>query len=54
MAIDNVDLRDRRFEIAHVRRERGFELLDDYLELRLGQHALELAQHQGVRREDAN
>jgi hypothetical protein len=54
MAVNNVNLRDGRLEIAHIGRERGFELLDDDLELSLRQDAFELAQHQGVRRQDAN
>ena len=54
MAINDVNLRDGRFKIAHVRRERGFELLDDDFKLRFRQDAFELAQHQGMRREDAN
>ena len=54
MAINDVDLRGGRFEIAHVWSERGFKLLDDDFELRLRQNAFELAQHQGVRRQDAN
>jgi hypothetical protein len=35
VAVNDVDLRDRRLEIAHVGRERGFELLDDNLNLSL-------------------
>jgi len=54
MPINDVNLSDRRLEIAHVRRERGFELLDDDFEWSFGQDAFELAQHQGMRREDAN
>ena len=54
VAVDYVNLRDRRLEIAHIGCERGFELLDDDLELSLRQDAFELAQHQGVRRQDAN
>ncbi len=54
MAINDVNLGDGRFEIAHVGRERGFELLDDDFKLSLRQDAFELAQHQGVRRQDAN
>ena len=52
--IDDVDLRDGRLEIAHIGRESGFELLDDDFELSLRQDAFELAQHQGMGREDAN
>jgi len=54
VSVNYVDLRDGRLEIAHVGRERGFELLDDNLNLSLGQNAFELAQHERVRREDAN
>ena len=54
MPVNNVDLRGRRFEIAHVGRERRFELLDDDFELSLRQNTFELAQHQRVRREDAD
>ena len=35
VSINDVDLRDGRLEIAHIRRERGFELLDDNLNLSL-------------------
>lgn len=52
--VDYVNLRDGRLEIAHVWRERGLELLDDDFEWSLRQDAFELAQHQGMRREDAN
>ena len=54
MAIDDVNLCDGRLEIAHVGRESGFELLDDDFELSLRQNAFEFAQHQRVRRQDAN
>ena len=54
VAIDYVDLSDGRLEIAHVGREGGFELLDDDFELSLRQDAFEFAQHQRVRRQDAN
>ena len=54
VAIDDVDLRDRWFEIAHVWRERGFELLDDDLELGLRQDAFKLAQHERVRRKNTD
>ena len=54
VAVDYVNLRDRRLEIAHIGREGGFELLDDDLELSLRQNAFEFAQHQRVRRQDAN
>ncbi len=54
VSIDDVNLRDGRLEIAHIGRERGFELLADDLELSLRQNALEFAEHQRVRRQDAN
>src|SRR6266850_2755315 len=54
VGIDDVDLSARRFQGAEIRRQRGFQLLDDDLVLGFGQNAFELAQHQGVRREDAN
>ncbi len=54
MPIDDVNLCDGRLEIAHVGCERGLELLDDDFELSLRQNAFELAQHQRVRRQDAN
>ncbi len=54
MPINDVNLRDRRLKIAHVRRERGFQLLDDDFKLSLRQHAFELAQHQGMRRKDTD
>ena len=54
MSIDDVHLCDWRLEIAHVGRESGFELLDDDFKLSLRQDAFELAQHQRVRRQDAN
>jgi hypothetical protein len=55
VTVDDVDLRGRRLEIAHVRREGGFELLDDDFELRsLRQNTFELAQHQRVRRQDTD
>ena len=52
--VNHVNLRDWRLKIAHVWRERGFELLDDDFEWSLRQDAFELAQHQGVRRQDAD
>jgi len=54
MAVDDVDLSDGRLEIAHIRGERGFELLGGDFEISLGQNAFEFAQHQRVRREDAD
>src|SRR5882724_6064992 len=54
VGIDDVDLSARRLERAEIGRQRGFQLLDDDPVLGFGQNAFELAQHQGVRREDAN
>ena len=54
VAVDDIDLCDGRLEIAHVGRERGFELFDGDLELGLRQNAFEFAQHERVRRQDAD
>src|SRR6266850_2379549 len=54
VGIDDVDLGARGLEVTEIGRQRGFQLLNDNLVLSFGQNALELAQHQGVRREDAN
>jgi hypothetical protein len=54
VAIDNINLRDRRFEIAHVGGKRGFELFGGDFELRLRQYTFEFAQHQRVRRKNAD
>lgn len=54
VGIYDVNLRLRRLEIAKVGSQRRFELLRDNLEGRLRENAFELAQHQRVRREDAN
>lgn len=54
VAIDNINLRDRRLEIAHVGGQRGFELFGGDFELRLRQHPFEFAQHQRMRREYAD
>ena len=43
MGIDDVDLSARRFQSAEIRRQRGFQLLDDDLVLGFGQNAFELA-----------
>ena len=54
MRVNDVNLSLGRLKSAKVGREGGFQLLKDYFELRFRQNAFELAQHQGVRREDAN
>jgi len=54
MRVNDVNLRLRRLKVAKIGRERGFELFGDNFEWSLGENAFELAQHQGVRREDAN
>src|SRR6266404_3774265 len=54
VGIDDVNLSARRLEGAEIRHQGGFQLLNDNLVLGFGQNAFELAQHQGVRREDAN
>src|SRR6266850_606728 len=54
MRIDDVNLGARRLQISEIGRQGRFQLLNDNLVLGFGQNALELAQHQGVRREDAN
>ncbi len=54
VAVDHIDLRNGWLEIAHVWRERGFELFDDDFELSLRQNAFEFAQHQRVRRQDTD
>jgi hypothetical protein len=54
MRVNHVNLRLGRLEITQVRRKRGFQLLGDDFERRLRENALKLAQHQWVRREDAN
>ena len=54
VGVDDVDLSLGRFERAKIGSERGFELLGDNFEIGLGQNAFELAQHQRVRREEAD
>jgi hypothetical protein len=54
MRINDVNLCLRRLEITQIWRKRGLQLLGNDLERRLRKNALKLAQHQGVRREDAN
>ena len=54
MRINDVNLSARRLQISEIGRQGRFQLLNDNLVLSFGQNALELAQHQGVRREDAN
>ena len=54
VGINDVDLSFGRFERAKIGSESGFELLADDFEIGLGQNAFELAQHQRVRREQAD
>src|SRR5580704_7737986 len=52
--VNDVNLRLRRFEISKIGSQGRFEVFRGDLELRLGEQTLELAQHQRVRREDAD
>ncbi len=52
--INDINLGFGRFERAQIRSKRGFELFADDFKFRLGQKAFELAQHQGMRREEAD
>src|SRR5712692_3917256 len=54
MRVDDIYLGAGRLEISQIRRERGFQLLGYHLEGSFRQNAFELAQHQRVRRENAN
>jgi hypothetical protein len=54
VGVDDINLSFGRFEGAQIGSESGLELLGDNFEIGLGQNAFELAQHQGVRREEAN
>src|SRR6266403_174032 len=54
MSVNDVNLGARRLKSTEVGRKGGLQLLENYLELGLGQNAFELAQHQGMRRKDAN
>jgi hypothetical protein len=54
MSVNDVNLGARRLKGAQVRRKGGFQLLENNFELGLCQNAFELAQHQRMRREDAN
>jgi hypothetical protein len=54
MRVNDVHLRAGRLHVAKVGGEHGCQLLGDYLELRLFEKSLELAQHQGVRRQQTN
>jgi len=54
VGVNDVDLGFRRFERAKVGSQSGFELLGDDFEIGLGQNAFELAQHQRMRREEAD
>jgi hypothetical protein len=52
--IDNVDLCLGWFKRTEIGSESGFELLGDDFEVGFGQKAFELAQHERMRREQAN
>jgi len=52
--VNHVDLSFRGFERAQVGCESGFKLFANDFEIGLGQKAFELAQHERVRREEAN
>src|SRR4029077_380600 len=54
MRVNDVDLRAGWLHVAEVGGEHGCQLLGDYFELRLFEKPLELAQHQGVRRQQTN
>ncbi len=54
VGVDDVDLGARRLQISEIGRQSGFQLFENDFVLSFRQNALELAQHQGVRREDAN
>ena len=54
MSVDDVNLGARRLKSTEVGGQGGLQLLENNLELGLGQNAFELAQHQGMRRKDAN
>src|SRR5260370_2397736 len=54
MSVHDVNLGARRLKGAQGRRKGGIQLLEDKLGLGLCQNAFELAQHQRMRREDAN
>ncbi len=52
--VDDVNLGARRLEVAQIGRKRRFELFGDDFEFYFRKNTLELAQHQRVRRKDAN
>ena len=54
MRVNDVHLRPGRLHVAKVGGEHGSQLLGDYFELRFFEKPLELAQHQGVRREQTD
>jgi hypothetical protein len=54
MSVNDVNLGARGLKSAQVRRKGGLQLMENNLKLGLCQNALELAEHQGMRREDAN
>jgi hypothetical protein len=54
VGVDDVNLCLGWFEIAKIGSQGRFEVLYDDLKLGLGEQTLEFAQHQRVRRKDAN
>ena len=54
MRVNDVHLRAGRLHVAKVGGEHGCQLLGNHFELRLFEKPLELAQHQGVRRQQTN
>lgn len=54
VGVNDVNLSFGRFEGTKIGSESGFKLFGDNFEIGLGQNAFELAQHQRVRREEAN
>ena len=54
MSVDDINLSRGGSRLRKSGAKRGFELLDGDFELGLGEQTLELAEHQRVRREDAD
>ena len=54
VGVDHVDLGFGRFEGTKIGSKSGFELFGNDFEVRFGQNAFELAQHERMRREQAN
>ena len=54
MRINHVHVGLGRLQVTQIRRQHGFQLLRQDFERRFLQNPLEFAQHQRVRREDAN